>query len=75
MNAIKQALERLNASIDTLEFNVDYTMANKPGQQGDMFSSAPAVPASASNQNNVVIAQRLDNAIDAVEKLLKGKGA
>ncbi|MCD8494145.1 MAG: hypothetical protein LRY39_01845 [Alphaproteobacteria bacterium] len=71
MNGIKQALERLNTSIDTLEFHVDVAMANNPGHQGDMFAGASSVPA-ASNQNNVVIAQRLDNAIDAVEKLLKG---
>lgn len=71
MNAIKQALERLNASINTLEFNVDVAVANKPGHQADMFSVGPAVP-SPSNQNNVVIAQRLDHAIEAVEKLLKG---
>ncbi|HRQ60854.1 MAG TPA: hypothetical protein PLO23_05000 [Alphaproteobacteria bacterium] len=67
MNGIKQALERLNGSINTLEFNVEVALAHKPGQQGDMFSG-PAP----SNQNSAVVAQRLDKAIDAVEKLLKG---
>lgn len=71
MNAIKQALERLNASINVLEFNVDVSLAARPGHQTDMFAAAPAVPP-ASNQNNAAIAERLDNAIEAVEKLLKG---
>lgn len=71
MNAIKQALERLNSSIDTLEFHVDVAIANRPGHQADMFAGAPSVPA-ASNQNSAEIAQKLDNAIEAVEKLLKG---
>lgn len=70
MNSIKQALERLNGSINTLEFNVELAVAHSSGQQGDMFS-APSKPAP-SNQNSAAVAQRLDNAIDAVEKLLKG---
>lgn len=73
MNAIKQALERLNGSINTLEFYMEVLEAEKrepqAGPQGDMFSAAAPAP---SNQNSAIVAQRLDNAIDAVEKLLKG---
>ena len=72
MNAIKQALERLNAALNVLEFNVDVSLANKPGHQGDMFDGGASAQPAASNQNNALIAERLDNAIETVEKLLKG---
>lgn len=72
MNAIKEALERLNASINTLEFNADVSTSKRQEPQGDMFTAVPPAAPPPSNQNSAVVAQRLDNAIEAVEKLLKG---
>lgn len=74
MSAIIEALKKLDQSIGKLESNATTLETALAGQQRDMF------PDNASNENSEStgtsitkdeIADRLDQAIETVEKLLK----
>ncbi|MFP4314332.1 MAG: hypothetical protein ACLFR0_08395 [Alphaproteobacteria bacterium] len=72
MSAVRSSLENLHNAIVKLESAVGIMEESRMGEQRDMFSIAP------SNENGTqkildggVIASRLDNAIEKVEKLLK----
>jgi len=81
VSQIKQALLKLNKSIDRLEGSAGHIEQSLAGQQRDMFGAAPAAATNGSGSTHAkanghggvegaVIAQRLDQAIDKVEKLL-----
>jgi len=73
VTALKQALEKLNGSLNNLENSVGSLEHTLAGEQRDMFG----VP-SASNENDTdataidaaLVAQRLDIAIERVEQVL-----
>lgn len=74
MSAIKHALNKLDSSIRRLEASMNGLEESMAGQQRDMFGQ----PASNQNKskkngkaNGAVIAQRLDQAIQRVESILK----
>lgn len=72
MHAIKEALERLNSSINRLDdaaAQYDSAVPNKAhGNQPDMFDAPLKSP---SNENKrAEITARLDNAIETVERIL-----
>lgn len=77
MSKIRQSLERLHQSLGRLENNIS-TVENKIAEyQHDMFSQASNAP---SNQNDLgessganaqILAQRLDTAIEKVERILQ----
>ena len=68
MSAMLAALKKLDDAIAYLEISVD-DMEKKSSAviagQADMFSAAPQT------QNNNAVAQRLDQAIQKVEKILQ----
>jgi hypothetical protein len=73
VSIIKQALNRLRHSVDSLEGGVDRIEFAMAGKQRDMFGAV--VPQkkgqAAFPLENAVIAQRLDKAIKKVEELLE----
>lgn len=73
MSAIQQAISKLNRAIGNLEGSVHHVEASMKGQQRDMFAApAPAKPVANSNSlDPELVASRLDNAINAIEKVLK----
>ena len=75
MSAIKQALEKLNTSLNDLETSVGSLERNLTGEQRDMFGHPPAVNENTGETNGAAIdaalvAQRLDIAIERVEQVL-----
>lgn len=74
MSAIHAAMENLQQVVRNLEKSVIILEKNRLGEQRDMFAQA-------SNENAVgsisseLIAQRLDNAIQKVERLLNEENA
>lgn len=75
MSAVRTSLQRLTAAIGSLETSVDMLENAKMGEQRDMF----AAPVSnenaneaklAASQNKKAMADRLDTAIEKVEKML-----
>lgn len=74
MSAVRYALENLHAVIGNLERSVEGLENSRLGEQRDMFQMA-------SNENGLdkakgeAIAQRLDSAIEKVEKILKETSA
>lgn len=76
--AIRTSLNRLNGAVQKLETAIETRKkAPKGAGQNDLFSAVPDSPAGpAMNPMNVrMLAQRLDNAINQVETILKeGRG-
>ncbi len=73
MSAIRTSLQRLTAALGNLETSVDQLETSVTGVQRDMFATGPSNENGAKasgSENKKVIADRLDNAIEKVEKLL-----
>lgn len=76
MSAIQSALQNLNSVIGQLEHSVETMEMARRGEQRDMFASAPSNEnGQASAVSGELIAQRLDSAIEKVEKLLDEESA
>lgn len=76
MSAVRQAIARLSHAVDNLEYSVDHIEQTLTGKQRDMFSMPlPArVPERVANNNVLnaeLVAQKLDRAIEQIEKALK----
>lgn len=71
MSAIRTSLENLLSTVIRLENNLEgyqkQVQFSSSGGQQEMFLDHP------SNENNVAIAQRLDVAIEKVEKMLQNE--
>lgn len=78
MSAILDALVKLEQSIGNLEGAAAYIETNLAGQQRDMFSSPAPPPANGNGAENIdmnLVAEKLDSAIENVEKVLQeGRG-
>ncbi len=74
MSAIHSALENLHTVIGNLERSVDTLEMTRVGEQRDMFQQ-PSNENGLDKAKGVMIAQRLDSAIEKVERLLKETSA
>ncbi len=74
MSAIRQALAKLEGAVGKLEGSVVKLESNMAGQQRDMFG-APLKKSGANGNGHgiqgALFAQRLDQAIEKVEDMLK----
>ena len=75
MTALAQALQKLNGSLNNLEAKVNGLETNLSGSQRDMFGHPEAVNENGTNIDPAVVAQRLDIAIEKVEKVLQEASA
>lgn len=75
MSAVRQAITRLSRAVDHLESSVGHVEQALVGKQRDMFSSpsvrVPEVPANGNALDADLVAQKLDSAIERIEKALK----
>lgn len=71
MSAVKQAMSKLDYVVAKLEGSVEGLEQTLAGQQRDMFSAPSASNGNGQHPQGAVMAQRLDNAIEKVEQLLK----
>ena len=69
MRSIRSSLENLLHAVNNLEQAAEQIEASQQGHQRDMFLSA-SNENKATQQQNDAIAQRLDMAIERVERLL-----
>ena len=70
MSALKQALEKLNGSLNNLETSVNGLEGNLTGAQRDMFGHPAASNENSTAIDTALVAQRLDIAIERVEQVL-----
>lgn len=70
MSAIKQALIRLNGSLQNLENSIANAENTPQGGQRDMFGAHNPAPSNQNDVNVALVAQRLDIAIEKVEEIL-----
>jgi len=74
MSRIRQSLERLNASLGRLEGNISTVEAKLKEYQHDMFAAVSNQNQSlgdSTSANAQILSQRLDTAIEKVERILQ----